>query len=68
MSSAPAPDAPYPDGIPPDVTPVDVLIDRLGDEARQQGETLLDSAEARAEDLMFKGLCAALVAWLVFRK
>lgn len=63
-----AADAPYPEGVPPDITPVDVLIDRLGEEMRQQGDHLLDSAEARAEKLLIAGLVTAFAAWLVLRK
>lgn len=73
------PDAPYPEGIPPDITPIDALINRLGDEARQQGEILLDSAEtraarllreteSRAENALFLALAAAVGAWLLLRK
>ena len=73
------PDAPYPEGIPPDITPVDVLIDRLGDEARQQGEILLDSAESRArrvlaeaenraENALIVAVLVAVGAYVVLRK
>jgi regulator of extracellular matrix RemA (YlzA/DUF370 family) len=58
-----------------DVTPVDVLIERLGDEASQRGELLLDSAERRARAIVSEteshavGLAVALLAtWFVFRK
>lgn len=79
MAAATPPDAPFPQGIPPDITPVDVLIDRLGDEARQQGELLLDSAEvrarkvlgeaeSRAENAALIGVLVLIGAYVVLRK